>query len=660
MQQHLPAAATTTGQRPELMQDKMRRMGIAVDPLVQERATKAAHVRTTNDAARRPSFRPQKRTLSDLSEEEDEAAAAAAQGDPSPQRHDRLDQSESNGTSPSKRHQSYTLDDVYVDDGHEHHYRQRLSSYLCRLRHLQREDNGATEEGMDAKEMNAMVHLPHPEFGAFDKVLTAKENRGRTLCLPGEIATRLFPYQIDAVKWMFGLHTQHCGGLLGDEMVSRFGCALSGVKANKRQSKKGLGKTIQIIAFLASLFYSTPTATCLSTSASVSASDESCYWAGPVLIVCPGTVMKQWVQEFHTWYPAFRVAILHASGSSPSSAAHLVERIQEEGHVLITTYAGVQQHQDLLLSTSWHYLILDEGHKIRNPDAKITQTVKLFTTPHRLIMTGTPMQNNLNELWSMYDFVFPGKLGTLPLFQSQFAIPINMGGYANASAVQVQTAFKCTVVLRDLISPYLLRRMKMDVIAQTMPPKSEQVLFCKLTSIQRKIYEEFLNSKDLEAILEGKRQILYGVDILRKISNHPDLLLRKELLEEDGQLGTKYGLWRKSGKMKVVKALLALWQRQGHRVLLFAQTRQMLDILERLIDEENYVYRRMDGATPIKFRSSLVDEFNGTPDIFVLLLTTKVGGLGINLTGANRVIIFDPDWVFDFSGMSKESNAADS
>ena len=202
--------------------------------------------------------------------------------------------------------------------------------------------------------------------------------------------------------------------------------------------------------------------------------------------------MKQWVQEFHTWYPFFRVAILHASGSSVGSAQTLIKKIVGEGHILITTYAGVQQYQEVLLGFDWQYLILDEGHKIRNPEAKITQTVKLFNTPHRIIMTGTPMQNNLNELWSMYDFVFPGKLGTLALFQSQFAIPINMGGYANASAVQVQTAFKCTLVLRDLISPYLLRRMKMDVIAQTMPPKSEQVLFCKFSpqKISRRSWKE--------------------------------------------------------------------------------------------------------------------------------------------------------------------------
>jgi DNA excision repair protein ERCC-6 len=251
------------------------------------------------------------------------------------------------------------------------------------------------------------------------------------------------------------------------------------------------------------------------------------------------------------------------------------------------------------------------------------------------------MQNNLTELWSLFDFVFPGRLGTLPVFQAQFAVPINIGGYANATNIQVQTAYKCAVVLRDLINPYLLRRMKNDVAAD-LPRKSEQVLFCKLTDVQRSAYEEFLGSNEMDSIFSGKRQVLYGVDILRKICNHPDLVNR-ELLQK--KPGYDYGAEAKSGKMKVVSALLDLWKRQGHRTLLFSQTRQMLDILERFVRRlPNVQYRRMDGATPIGIRQTLVDEFNNTASIDVFLLTTRVGGLGINLTGANRVIIFDPDW----------------
>ena len=322
-------------------------------------------------------------------------------------------------------------------------------------------------------------------------------------------------------------------------------------------------------------------------------------------------------------------------------ASRIVDRVTSLGHVLITTYAGLRIYRKQLIPVKWSYAILDEGHKIRNPDSEISLTAKQLLTPHRIILSGTPMQNNLTELWSLFDFVFPGRLGTLPVFQAQFAVPINIGGYANATNIQVQTAYKCAVVLRDLINPYLLRRMKNDVAAD-LPRKSEQVLFCKLTTTQRKAYEEFIGSNDMESIFAGKRQVLYGVDILRKICNHPDLVHR-EILQRKANY--HYGAESKSGKMKVVKALLELWKRQGHRTLLFSQTRQMLDILERFVrDIGGLEYRRMDGGTTIGIRQTIVDEFNTNRDIDVFLLTTRVGGLGINLTGADRVIIFDPDW----------------
>lgn len=194
------------------------------------------------------------------------------------------------------------------------------------------------------------------------------------------------------------------------------------------------------------------------------------------------------------------------------------------------------------------------------------------------------------------------------------------------------------MVLRDLIMPYLLRRMKMDVNAH-LPKKTEHVLFCSLTSEQRSVYRAFLASTEVENILDGSRNSLYGIDVMRKICNHPDLLER-----EHSYHNPDYGNPERSGKMKVVAQVLKVWQEQGHRVLLFTQTQQMLDIFENFLNSCGYNYRRMDGSTPIKPRMSIIDEFNNSGDIFIFILTTKVGGLGTNLTGANRVIIFDPDW----------------
>ncbi|MCJ1306657.1 hypothetical protein MMC25_000300 [Agyrium rufum] len=530
-----------------------------------------------------------------------------------------------------------------LDDGNERIYQQRLEGWVRRRsearRHARRrrassnhadvsqaegqtidDDDIGDTGGNDEEEW----HMPHPTKPDFEL------DGGYRV--PGDIHPSLFDYQRTGVKWLWELYSQQVGGIIGDEM--------------------GLGKTIQAIAFLAGLHYSKKV-------------------TKPIIVVAPATVMKQWVNEFHTWWPPFRVSILHTSGSgmidlgresrreeqlasqmfdptrrkamskTEKAAQRIVDRVVKEGHVLVTTYSGLQMYAELLIPVVWEYAVLDEGHKIRNPNTAITIYCKELRTPNRIILSGTPMQNNLVELWSLFDFVFPMRLGTLVSFRQQFEFPIRQGGYANASNLQVQTASRCAETLKDTISPYLLQRYKVDVAAD-LPKKSEQVLFCKLTKQQREAYESFLNSDEMKSIVNGKRQVLYGIDILRKICNHPDLQDHRILSIKPGY---NYGSEVKSGKMVIVKGLLDIWRKTGHKTLLFAQHRIMLDILQKYIQSiEGLNYCRMDGNTPISARQTLVDEFNNDPDLHVFLLTTKVGGLGVNLTGADRVIIYDPDW----------------
>lgn len=521
-----------------------------------------------------------------------------------------------------------------VDDGDENLYQIRLKNWIERRSELRKQTQTETSN----EEKDEWLK-PHPKIP--DAVLDFNFK------LPGDIYPSLFDYQKTCVQWLWELYSQKTGGIIGDEM--------------------GLGKTIQVISFIAGLHYSG-------------------LLEKPVLVVVPATVMNQWVNEFHRWWPPLRCVILHSIGSGMTKSAisseakleallettdpdavkddsfkgsnnqrrakEIIDTVMEKGHVLVTTYVGLRIYSRYILPRQWGYVVLDEGHKIRNPDLDISLTCKQIKSYNRIILSGTPIQNNLIELWSLFDFIFPGRLGTLPIFEQQFAIPINMGGYANASNVQVQTGYKCAVILRDLIAPYLLRRLKSDV-AQDLPKKNEMVLFVKLTQYQQDLYERFLGSEDLHAILKGKRNILMGVDILRKICNHPDLVDR-ELLQR--KKNYNYGNPIKSGKLQVLKNLLQLWQVQGHRTLLFCQTKQMLDILQKFINnlrsinengeevEGNFNYLRMDGTTPIAKRQSLVDTFNENEMYHVFLLTTKVGGLGINLTGADRVIIYDPDW----------------
>lgn len=528
-----------------------------------------------------------------------------------------------------------------VDDGNESLYQQRLSQWIETRSSLRKKYQPEYIDDPNVPEWEK----PHPTKP--DAILN------ESFKVPGDIFPSLFDYQKTCVQWLYELHTQKVGGIIGDEM--------------------GLGKTVQMISFLAGLHYSGKL-------------------NGPILVVCPATVLKQWCAEFQKWWPAFRTVILHSIGEGLNTKKNkrktdefgdpiedfdvddeldddlqdyekvktlgktivnknvkdLVNRIVKNGHIILTTYAGVRIYSQYLLPVKWGYVVLDEGHKIRNPDSYITITCKQLRTANRIILSGTPIQNNLVELWSLFDFVFPGKLGTLPVFQRQFCIPINLGGYANATNIQVQAAYKCAVILKELISPYMLRRVKADV-ARDLPKKSEMVLFCKLTPEQRTLYKDFLSSNDLERILKGRRNALFGIDTLRKICNHPNLVdfgLKGKKVENN----KVEDLCSKSGKLQVVTELLKLWTSEGRKILLFSQTRQMLDILEDLLNAMNkeqdhqYPFMRMDGTTPIGRRQTLVDTFNNDPDYKVFLLTTRVGGLGVNLTGASRVIIYDPDW----------------
>ncbi|KAI0879680.1 SNF2 family N-terminal domain-containing protein [Hypoxylon argillaceum] len=530
---------------------------------------------------------------------------------------------------PTKKAKKAAKDDGKVDiskldDGIEANYQRRLTDWVdrrsrARLRRqpVRREDEHTEEQPQDQEDHEWFK--PSPD--------EPDHHLKHGLKLPGDIYPALFDYQKTGVQWLAELYSQRVGGIIGDEM--------------------GLGKTVQAISFIAALHYSKQL-------------DK------PVLVVAPATVLQQWVNEFHRWWPPLRVSMLHSSGSGMlnmsrenaiededrswdrrngpptvnKAAKRIIDRVAQHGHILVTTYASVQIYGNILATMDWGYVVLDEGHKIRNPNAAVTIACKELCTPNRVILSGTPIQNNLVELWSLFDFVYPMRLGTLVDFRKQIEIPIKIGGYANASHLQIMTAEKTAQALKDNISPYLLQRFKVDVAAD-LPKKREQVLFCKLTQLQYDNYRLFLDSKEMGDVLKGNTQSFFGIDRLRKICNHPDLVDPNVKARQP----QNWGAANKSGKMQVLKALLGMWKKLGHKTLLFSQTVQMLDILEQFVQRlGNIQYVRMDGKTPIKMRQVLVDNFNKSPDIDLFLLTTKVGGLGVNLTGANRVIIYDPDW----------------
>jgi SNF2 family DNA or RNA helicase len=337
--------------------------------------------------------------------------------------------------------------------------------------------------------------------------------------VPAWINDRLFPYQRTGVRWMWELHCQGAGGVVGDEM--------------------GLGKTVQVASFVGAM--------------------AANRFLDSVLIIAPATMLSHWLSELAVWAPGLRRIMVHRSGESDgvsrvvsrgmlrslqkwlkkARADRVHEAIDDKdfdeqgpnafcgtGYAVVTTYESIRRSPDVWISHEWSYVVLDEGQKIRNPDADVTLACKRLRTPNRLLMSGTPIQNDLRELWSLFDFIFPGRLGTLPAFEAEFADPIKRGGYSNASPMAVQLAYRCALVLRDLINPYLLRRQKKDIKeVNRMPSKTEQVLFCRLSSKQRSLYQEYLASDEVMGVMRGSVQLLKAVTTLRKICNHPDLVV---------------------------------------------------------------------------------------------------------------------------------------
>ena len=402
-------------------------------------------------------------------------------------------------------------------------------------------------------------------------------NRTKRLRVGANLWDALFKYQQTAVKWLWELHLQQAGGILGDEM--------------------GLGKTVQIISFLAGLH-------------------RSELLKGAILVVCPVTLMSQWVREFHKWAPALRVVAMHSSGTwQGTDRKSLLKSIDDVNTVVLTTYRA---SQDEILTNAdiikFHYVILDEGHNIRNPGSLSSKAVKKFPTPHRLVLTGSPLQNKLSELWALFDFIYPGKLGDLPTFTKAVEGPINQGGFQFASPKQIAVAYECCVTLRDLTAPYLLRRMKKDVL--TLPDKTEQVLFCRLALPQVVAYTQYLKSKEMKEIflqqdrararivrkeggymkgeasyrhaamnddqddrtltgpvaMQGERsesgvRSLTAIQTLRKICNHPQLFKNED--EDGNAMAIDVN---SAGKMKVIHSLLTKWKEQGHKVLIFSQS----------------------------------------------------------------------------------------
>ena len=400
-------------------------------------------------------------------------------------------------------------------------------------------------------------------------------------------------YQVAGLNWLISLHENGISGILADEM--------------------GLGKTLQTIAFLGYLRY-------------------ICDIKGPHLITVPKSTLDNWSREFKRWTPEVNVLVLQ--GAKDERHALINERVVDEKFdVLITSYEMILREKSVLKKFAWEYIIVDEAHRIKNDESSLAQIIRLFSSRNRLLITGTPLQNNLHELWALLNFLLPDVFGDSDAFDSWFS------GRSEDQDTVVQQ-------LQRVLRPFLLRRVKSDV-EKSLLPKKEVNLYVGMSEMQVKWYQKILE-KDIDAVngaggkRESKTRLLNIVMQLRKCCNHPYLF---EGAEPGPPYTTDEHLVFNSGKMVILDKILNRMKEQGSRILIFSQMSRVLDILEDFCVFRGHKYCRIDGGTAHEDRIAAIDDYNAPgSEKFIFLLTTRAGGLGINLTSADIVILYDSDW----------------
>ncbi|CCD26704.1 uncharacterized protein NDAI_0I01350 [Naumovozyma dairenensis CBS 421] len=412
---------------------------------------------------------------------------------------------------------------------------------------------------------------------------------------PTYIHGELRPYQIQGLNWLVSLHTNGIAGILADEM--------------------GLGKTLQTIAFLGYLRYM-----------------ENIN--GPFLVIAPKSTLNNWLREINKWTPDVKAFVLQ--GDKQERADIIKDKLLTcDFDIVVASYEITIREKAALKKMNWQYIVIDEAHRIKNEESLLSQVLREFTSRNRLLITGTPLQNNLHELWALLNFLLPDIFSDSQDFDDWFS-----------SETSEEDQDKVVKQLHTVLQPFLLRRIKSDVETSLLP-KKELNLYVGMSSMQKKWYKQILE-KDLDAVngsnpnKESKTRLLNIVMQLRKCCNHPYLF---DGAEPGPPYTTDEHLVYNSAKLKVLDKLLKKMKEEGSRVLIFSQMSRVLDILEDYCFFRGYKYCRIDGSTDHEDRIKSIDDYNSPDsDKFIFLLTTRAGGLGINLTSADVVVLYDSDW----------------
>ena len=435
-------------------------------------------------------------------------------------------------------------------------------------------------------------------------------------CLIGGILKR---YQLKGLQWLVSLYNNNLNGVLADEM--------------------GLGKTIQTIALLTYLM-----------------EKKGCN--GPFLIIVPLSVLSNWRNELETWAPSI-CNIIYKGAPKIRKELYLNTIANGKFNSVLTTFDYVMRDKKFLSKVDWSYIIVDEGHRMKNAQSKLTLTLsKFYKSQHRLLLTGTPLQNSIPELWSLLNFLLPTIFNSVENFESWFSAPFAAAG----ETVEMNEEENLLIIhrLHKVLRPFLLRRLKLEVEDQ-LPPKVEKVLRCDFSAMQRRLYNimsekenssgsssfdissssnEIGNSSSMlpkqKVHVQGLMNTLMQ---LRKVCNHP------YLFSPNGEYIINEDLIRSSGKLVLLDQVLPKLKESGHRVLIFSQMTALMTILGYYLDFRGYKHLRLDGSTKSDDRTEFMRLYNApNSPYFIFMLSTRAGGLGLNLQTADTVILFDSDW----------------
>eukprot|EP01117_Protostelium_nocturnum_P000340 TRINITY_DN103_c0_g4_i4.p1 TRINITY_DN103_c0_g4~~TRINITY_DN103_c0_g4_i4.p1 ORF type:complete len:1548 (-),score=441.14 TRINITY_DN103_c0_g4_i4:36-4301(-) len=474
----------------------------------------------------------------------------------------------------------------------------------------QEDESKNSNENLPASASSTEASAPAPSGGtARAKIYYTKAHKIQEVITEQPnmiIGGKLKNYQLQGLQWLVSLYNNKLNGILADEM--------------------GLGKTIQTISLIGHLM-------------------EKKLDYGPYLVVVPLSTMSNWVLEFGKWAPSVKIVIYKGSPQIRKS----IYKDQLTGglfNVLVTSYEYVMMDKADLGKIEWNYIIVDEGHRIKNKNSKLSTILRQYMSRHRLLLTGTPLQNDLTELWSLLNFLLPDIFKTSESFEQWFNAPFAFSkskkGKEDSVTITLNEEETLLIIhrLHKVLRPFILRRLKSDVESE-LPDKIETVLKCELSAMQKKIYKNIVEKKTvaLAESSKGRKKLGFTNTLvqLQKLCNHPYLFQDSYNVNND--------LIRVSGKFDVLDRILPKLRKAGHRILIFNQMTQIMNIMEDYFAMKGWTHLRLDGNTKSEDRSEMMKLWNMPESPYWLfILSTKAGGLGLNLQTADTVIIFDTDW----------------